>query len=78
MISEIKSIVLNDTLYDIKDTKARLDTTEETANRTSADNELQTAFNFPSLFKVAIPFAVPKYGFTTLLLLLYTQNGGQH
>ena len=34
--------------------------------------------NFPSLSKVAIPFAVPKWEFTTLMLLVYTQNGGQH
>ena len=43
MVSEVKSIVLNNTLYDIKDTKVRLDIAEETANRESADNELQTA-----------------------------------
>ena len=41
MASEIKSIVLNANLYDIKDTKARLDIAEETANRESADNKLQ-------------------------------------
>ena len=35
-------------------------------------------FNFPSLSKVAIPFAVPKWEFTNLMLLVYTQNGGQH
>ena len=34
--------------------------------------------NFPSLSKVAIPFAVPKWEFTNLMLLVYTQNGGQH
>lgn len=43
MASEIKSIALNATLYDIKDTKARLDIAEETTNRESAINELQTA-----------------------------------
>ena len=34
--------------------------------------------NFPSLSKVAIPFAIPKFGFAILMLLMYTQNGGQH
>ena len=35
----------NDNLYDIKDTKARTAISEETANRESADNELQTAID---------------------------------
>ena len=34
--------------------------------------------NFASLSKVAIPFAVPKWEFTNLMLLVYNQNGGQH
>ena len=50
MTSEIKSIVFNEALYDIQDTKARLDIAEETANRKSTDNELQTAIaNISSL-----------------------------